>query len=167
MLDSTPQSPNPGLSRTHSSPATVSVASSSTPGTSSPLKPAPFLTTISSPSKAETSQISAMGESGWVDDEDESRGGRARRELSVIDEQASNYAKDSEETETHATEEALGTQGVTEEGDRAVADVEDGAEENQQPSPSTPGGVVEEDSPADAVVEEQSEGSPETDRNPE
>lgn len=108
-----------------------------------------------------------MGESGWVDDEDESRGGRARRELSVIDEQASNYAKDSEETETHATEEALGTQGVTEEGDRAVADVEDGAEENEQPSPSTPGGVVEEASPADAVVEEQSEGSPETDRNPE
>jgi hypothetical protein len=108
-----------------------------------------------------------MGESGWVDDEDESRGGRARRELSVIDEQASNYAKDSEETEPPATDEALGTQGVTEEGDRAVADVENGAEENQQPSPSIPGGVVEEDSPMDAVVEEQSEGSPNTDRNQE
>jgi len=78
MLDSTPQSPTPGLSRTHSS------SGISTPDRLAS-KTVPFPTSFISPSRPETSSISATGENGWLDDE-EDRGDRARRELSVIDE---------------------------------------------------------------------------------
>lgn len=86
MESSTPQSPNPTL------PRTVSSSSSSTPNKHSPAKPGPvpFPAAVLSPSKAETTVVSAMGQNGFLD-EDENPG-RARRELSVIDERESSVS---------------------------------------------------------------------------
>ncbi|RSH94613.1 hypothetical protein EHS25_004417 [Saitozyma podzolica] len=75
MLDS-PKSPSANLTRTQSSPGTS--------GRSSPSKPVPFPTISASPSKAETSAVSANGTNGFSTEESDS--GRARRELSVIEE---------------------------------------------------------------------------------
>lgn len=80
MIDSSPKSPRPGLSRTPTS------------GTSTPDKRSsvvsPFPTTIISPSRPEMSSIMALGESRWLDEGEGE--GRARRELSVIDERDGN-----------------------------------------------------------------------------
>lgn len=87
MMDSTPQSPNPNLTRT-GSPAT------STPErTGSPMKGLAF-SKAATPASAETSTISAKGENGlWDDDESglsvRDKSSRARRELSVIEESSS------------------------------------------------------------------------------
>jgi len=78
MLDSTPQSPTPGLSRTQS------MSGVATPDRLT-AKTVPFPTSFISPSRPETSSVSALGENGWSDDE-EDRKDRVRRELSVIDE---------------------------------------------------------------------------------
>ena len=56
-----------------------------TPDRPSPSKPSSFLSNMLSPSQPETLAISAMGESGWSEEE-ENKGERVRRELSVIDE---------------------------------------------------------------------------------
>lgn len=74
MLDS-PSSPNPNLSRTSSMPPT--------PGRRSPSKGIPFPVANTSPSKAATSAISALGISSSPDEDAMQR---AKRELSVIDE---------------------------------------------------------------------------------
>ena len=86
MEASTPQSPNPTL------PRTVSSSSSSTPNKQSPAKPGPvpFPAAVLSPSKAETTVVSAMGQNGFLDDDENA--GRARRELSVIDERESSVS---------------------------------------------------------------------------
>jgi len=83
-MDSTPQSPNPNLTRT-GSPAT------STPErTGSPMKGLAF-SKAATPAQAETSTILAKGENGLWDDDDvgstaKDQSSRARRELSVIEE---------------------------------------------------------------------------------
>ncbi|KAI9632553.1 uncharacterized protein MKK02DRAFT_40858 [Dioszegia hungarica] len=81
MMDSIPQSPTPGFSRTRSSPSHS--ASASTSGNASPSRSAVFapLTPVAVPARAETSTVSALGISSPDDGV-----GRARRELSVIDE---------------------------------------------------------------------------------
>ncbi|KAK8861534.1 hypothetical protein IAR55_002356 [Kwoniella newhampshirensis] len=89
LLDSSaPQSPTPNLTRTHSSP------SSSTPGrASSPGKMTSFPTTVTAPVEPETTVESVMGRhDGWLDGEPASKNesGRARRELSVIEERDTN-----------------------------------------------------------------------------
>ncbi|WVQ83624.1 hypothetical protein IAT38_005765 [Cryptococcus sp. DSM 104549] len=85
LLDSSaPQSPTPNLPRTlNSSPST------STPGRSSPTKPSLTATTAASPAAAKATTESVMGRhDGWLDEDEPegSRSGRARRELSVIEE---------------------------------------------------------------------------------
>jgi hypothetical protein len=85
MLDSsTPQSPNPTLSRTHPSPST------DTPERASPAKGAPFSPLNFSPSIAETTAVVALGQNGWHADGDVEDISRATRELSVIDERETN-----------------------------------------------------------------------------
>lgn len=83
MLDSTPQSPNPNLTRTGSSISTPERSSS-------PIKGIPFPASAATPARAETSTVSAQGVNGLWDDEDQKDlAGRARRELSVIEESSS------------------------------------------------------------------------------
>jgi len=87
LLDATPQSPTPGLSRTQS---TTGV---STPDRPSTIKATPFPTSFISPSKPETSAISAIGEHDWLMD-GKDQDSRARRELSVIDSVADDEERD-------------------------------------------------------------------------
>ncbi|WWD16557.1 hypothetical protein CI109_100984 [Kwoniella shandongensis] len=98
LLDSSaPQSPTPNLTRTHSSPST------STPiRTSSPTKSTPFAASVTSPVGPETTTESVMGRhDGWLDGDtaDKTENGRARRELSVIEERDASLlvAKDEDE----------------------------------------------------------------------
>lgn len=79
MLDSgSPQSPNPGLSRSESLPTT------SSPDASLPSKPVPFLASDPVPSAPATVVVQAIGQNGWDGQGEEVS--RPRRELSVIEE---------------------------------------------------------------------------------
>ncbi|WVF67156.1 hypothetical protein IAT40_001902 [Kwoniella sp. CBS 6097] len=91
LLDiSAPQSPTPNLTRTGSSPNVSTPARSASPSKA----PAPLTASSSTPSKAEATTESVMGQlDGWLNgDGDEERrdrssgSGRARRELSIIEE---------------------------------------------------------------------------------
>lgn len=88
-LDSMPTSPTPNLTR-----ISQSGSNGSTPRTASPSKLG--FTALAAPSQAETSVVDAMGERGvWGDDgDDDNAGGRAQRELSIIDERDSSYSPD-------------------------------------------------------------------------
>ena len=85
-MDSTPQTPNPNHSRLDSSSST----SSPTPGKSTLRRSVPFPASSPSASHPQTSSISATGYhgSGWSEDEQDE--GRAKRELSVIEERDAN-----------------------------------------------------------------------------
>jgi len=79
QLNSSPQTPNPNLTRTNSSPAF------SLPEQETPIRGSiPFPKDNISPVDAETSVITAMGLTGSL--ERDGSGSRARRELSVIEE---------------------------------------------------------------------------------
>ncbi|WVQ64865.1 uncharacterized protein L199_003034 [Kwoniella botswanensis] len=94
LLDSSaPQSPTPNLPRT----------GPSTPArSSSPTKPTALATSTTTPSKAEPTTETVMGQlDGWLDsNHDRERSGRARRELSIIEERdaASVIVRDDEVT---------------------------------------------------------------------
>lgn len=130
MLDSTPQSPTPNLTRTGSSPAI------STPErSSSPMKGLPFPTKSATPARAETSTISAKGENGLWDDEDarDSRdSSRARRELSVIEESSSLVVKEDETLDASGgdVEEEAGDAGALD--NEAEDEVEDDAAQSER-----------------------------------
>jgi hypothetical protein len=90
QLTSSPQTPNPNLTRTTSSPA------HSTPDPDTPSKASiPFPKGASARADVETSIISVMGLSG--SEENDASGSRARRELSVIEERDTHSALDREE----------------------------------------------------------------------
>jgi hypothetical protein len=78
-----PQSPTPALSRTQS----FTAVSAEVPGT--PLKSPTLSNTTPAPLKAQVTPTSAMGENVWDSPAD---AGRAKRELSVIDERESSAA---------------------------------------------------------------------------
>ena len=92
LMDSTPPTPGPGTSQ-GDSPS----SSSPTPGRASARKSVPFPAATPSPSKPETSSISAIGFHGssWSEDESTDEG-RAKRELSVIEERDTNSIADDE-----------------------------------------------------------------------
>ncbi|WVR03845.1 hypothetical protein IAU60_000842 [Kwoniella sp. DSM 27419] len=87
MLDSLPQSPKPNLTRSGSSPAVSTPVRSSSPSKQG--MPVPLVASSSTPSKAEAITEPVMGQmEAWIDskEERESGSGRARRELSIIEE---------------------------------------------------------------------------------
>lgn len=90
MLDSgSPQSSDPDLTRTLLS-AQMTNSDQSTPS-----RKLAFLAATTSPSNTETTPISAIGQNGWPDEAVES-GGRAKRELSVIEEREMSLAPQEE-----------------------------------------------------------------------
>lgn len=97
-MDSIPQSPTPGFSRnSRMSPSKSPIPSASTSGNASPSRSGVFapMTTVSVPARAETSAVSALG----ITSPEEAKG-RARRELSVIDESgAGSWREEREERE--------------------------------------------------------------------
>lgn len=156
MLDSTPQSPTPNLTRTGSSISTPERSAS-------PIKGIPFPASAVTPAKAEMSTVSAQGENGLWDDEDQKDlTSRARRELSVIEESSSIAQKEDVDTlpehtdESHAEEaenDALESHGIEHEV-RASESLED-AEEVEDDSTATtlePGGAHEQEAPKPPVI---------------
>ncbi|WWC68675.1 uncharacterized protein I206_102608 [Kwoniella pini CBS 10737] len=129
LLDSnSPQSPTPKLTRTNSS----------TPGTSTPTRisaPAAMTTSNSTPSKAEPTTEPVMGKiDGWLDSEDTSdRNGRARRELSIIEERDAGSIATKEEEENqdaNEDEEEVEDEREDEDGSEGPTESIDGNEPN-------------------------------------
>ena len=84
MLDPSSQhSPSPNPTQTHPS------LSNGTSDQTTPGRRAAYPAKAASSSEAETAVVSIMGQNGWLDDEAKVEG-RAKRELSVIEEQLSN-----------------------------------------------------------------------------
>ncbi|OCF34719.1 hypothetical protein I316_03762 [Kwoniella heveanensis BCC8398] len=142
LLDkSAPQSPTPNLTRTGSSPNVSTPARSASPSKA----PTPFTASLSTPSKAEATTESVMGQlDGWLDDDEgrkerSSGSGRARRELSIIEERDAGSVLVRDEAgnqDDHpADDEAISDEGR---GDDRPADVDgkliDGKEDDSRPS---------------------------------
>ncbi|OCF42419.1 hypothetical protein I317_03794 [Kwoniella heveanensis CBS 569] len=142
LLDkSAPQSPTPNLTRTGSSPNVSTPARSASPSKA----PTPFTASSSTPSKAEATTESVMGQlDGWFDDDEgrkerSSGSGRARRELSIIEERDAGSVLVRDEAgnqDDHpADEEAISDDGR---GDERPADVDVklivGKEDDSRPS---------------------------------
>ncbi|WRT65652.1 uncharacterized protein IL334_002597 [Kwoniella shivajii] len=144
LLDSTPQSPTPNLTRTASSPAI------STPRRSaSPIKsgiPAALTTSVTTPSRAEASTDPVHGQlNGFLDpkDDQDSRNGygRARRELSIIEERDAGSIvtkdEDVEHDDVHANEEDSGAEEENDDSDeQGVSSGEDKDEQRPGASPT-------------------------------
>ncbi|ORY27456.1 hypothetical protein BCR39DRAFT_538086 [Naematelia encephala] len=128
ILDSSPQSPTPNLTRTQPSPA------QSSPDQLPPGMILPFPTSSASPARAETSTVSVVGQNGWSDEDERDREGRAKRELSVIEE------RDASEI---VTRDSAGESDQTVDG---VLDEEDGTRDEED------GKRVEEDGTRDEEV---------------
>ena len=143
MLDSTPQSPNPNLTRTGSSISTPERSGS-------PMKGLPFPGSAPTPAHAETSTVSATGENGlWDDDDRQDLTSRARRELSVIDESSSIAPKDEADALQEPLEEEPGSDAGEGTGeDKGTEDV------TVEPPPDDPAEHVAEDT----VEDKRSEG---------
>ncbi|WVQ94753.1 hypothetical protein IAU59_001834 [Kwoniella sp. CBS 9459] len=143
LLDkSAPQSPTPNLTRTGSSPNVSTPARSSSPSkaAANPGASAPLTASTSTPSKAETTTEPVMGQlDAWLDGEDDrnernSGSGRARRELSIIEERDAGSVLVREEGEdqvaTYGDEDA---EAVTEEaGERSQAGMNGNVEEVEE-----------------------------------
>lgn len=138
LLDTIPQSPTPGFTRSRqptSGTSGISPSHSLSKSSSSSTSPTksifPGLTAlpvrVSAPAVPETSTVSALG---IKSPDDEEQGGRARRELSVIDEREGGLGREEERADL------VGVVG-------AGGDDEDGIVSKETDSPSSPSGSLD------------------------
>ena len=116
------------------------------------MKGLPFPASAPTPAHAETSSVTASGESGlWGDEERQDMGGRARRELSVIEESSSIAPKDDDVLQDAGDASDEAEPRIEEEDEDQLADYQvDGAE----------GGVFGENTRGDSGLEAEAPAEP-------